>query len=137
MAAPKIYLDEDVHESIAAALRLRGCEVLTTPEAGNRGADDEAPLRFGTAEGYALLVHNVADFARLHSALLRSGSSTPGSSSRQSEGTRNIRPLLNLLSQVSAEDLVGQLVYLANWKLLEVDSIYGSTLTRTTPHTLL
>lgn len=117
MAAPKIYLDEDVHASIAAGLRLRARVVLTTSEAGNRGLDDEAQLRFAAVEGYALLAYNIRDFARLHSDWVRSGTVHAGVVlARQSEGPRNVRPLLKLLSQVSAEELKGQLVYLENWR---------------------
>lgn len=36
----KLYLDEDVPEAIAMALRLRGYDVITVSESGRKGFSD-------------------------------------------------------------------------------------------------
>lgn len=36
----KLYLDEDVPEAIAIALRLRGYDALTVKEVGRKGSTD-------------------------------------------------------------------------------------------------
>ena len=46
----KLYLDEDVHEDIAMALRLRGYDVKTTKEAGNKGLSDIEQIKYATSE---------------------------------------------------------------------------------------
>ena len=116
MTPHKIYLDEDVHGAFADALRLRGWVVLTTLEAGNRSATDEEQLRFASLHGYLLVTYNIRDFARLHTEWARRGEQHAGIClARQSDGLRNVRPLLRVLSEVSAAELTGQLIYLANW----------------------
>lgn len=116
MAAAKVYLDEDVHPFIADALRLRGREALTTQEAGRRGEADLDQLRFAAARGFVLVTYNVQDFPRLHYELLARGEKHAGIIvATQEDPRRNIRALLSLLSSVSAEELVGNLVYLNNW----------------------
>ncbi len=69
----KIYLDEDVHHLIAAALRLRGREALTTVEAGRQGTLDSDQVRFASDHGYAILSYNVSDFPRIHREIVSEG----------------------------------------------------------------
>ena len=42
----RLYLDEDVYQGVALGLRRRGFDVLTTVEAGRRGASDQEQLHF-------------------------------------------------------------------------------------------
>jgi predicted nuclease of predicted toxin-antitoxin system len=69
----KLYLDEDVPEAVALALRLRGFDVLTTREADNKGLTDHQQLHFASSVGRVLFSHNVADFARLHVESMNNG----------------------------------------------------------------
>ncbi len=62
MAAPRLYLDEDVDPLVARALRDRGSDVLTTGEAGLLGASDEAQLGFAIGQARTILTHNVRHF---------------------------------------------------------------------------
>lgn len=62
----KLYLDEDVPEAVALALRLRGFDVLTTKEADNKGLTDREQLAFASSIERIRFSHNIADFARLH-----------------------------------------------------------------------
>ncbi|HSB71445.1 MAG TPA: DUF5615 family PIN-like protein [Candidatus Methylomirabilis sp.] len=71
----RLYLDEDVDIALAAALRQRGVDVLTTLEAGNTQQNDDGQLAFATQTGRALFTHNCRDFARLHTAMMERASS--------------------------------------------------------------
>ena len=56
------------------------------------------------------------DFSRLHHELLARGETHAGIVvASQDDPRRNIRALLNLLNDLSAEELSGGLVYLSNW----------------------
>ncbi|MEX1019224.1 MAG: DUF5615 family PIN-like protein [Litorilinea sp.] len=61
----KFYLDEHVHPAVAAGLRRRGVDVLTTQEAGMRSASDIEHLAFATREGRVFVTQD-DDFLRLH-----------------------------------------------------------------------
>lgn len=69
----KFYLDEDVHEDIAMALRLRGYDVRTTKEAGNKGLTDIEQLKYAASEDRIIISFNVSDFYKLHSEFLKKG----------------------------------------------------------------
>ena len=117
MSKPRLYIDEDVHGFMARALKLRGWEVLTTQEAGQSGQTDEQQLSFATRKGYAFLTYNVRDFSALHGEFLESGRSHHGIvSGRQRLHSRNLHPLLRLLSTVSAAALENQLIFLSTWE---------------------
>lgn len=46
----KLFIDEDVPEAIAMALRLRGYDVLTVKEAGRKGFTDVEQLTYASSE---------------------------------------------------------------------------------------
>jgi hypothetical protein len=116
MTQVKIYLDEDVHDFIADALRLRGWDALTTVEAGNRSKSDPDQIHFATEQGFAIVTYNVQDYPRLHYELINAGSTHAGIIvAPQQDPRRNIRALFNLLSSVPVEKMKDQLVYLSNW----------------------
>ena len=58
----KFYLDEDVHEDIAMALRLRGYDIRTTKEAGNKGLTDIEQLKYAASEDRIIISFNASDF---------------------------------------------------------------------------
>lgn len=62
----RLYLDEDVYEDIAVALRLRGYDVETTKEAGNKGLPDIEQLKYASSENRIILTFNIADFYKIH-----------------------------------------------------------------------
>ena len=63
----KLYTDEHIHNAIIAGVRQRGVDVLTTPEAGMRGAADPDHLALATSLGRAVLTRDT-DFLRLNAA---------------------------------------------------------------------
>lgn len=54
----RFFLDEHMPEALAAALRVRGIDVLTVPDAGRLGFSDEDQLRFATADGRVVVTHD-------------------------------------------------------------------------------
>ena len=64
MAEIRFYLDENVANDVARGLRLRGIDVLTTPEAGNIGFTDPEQLEFALKQQRVLVTQD-DDFLRL------------------------------------------------------------------------
>jgi len=54
----KLFLDEDVPEAVALALRLRGYDVITVKESDRKGLADVEQLEYATSKKRALLTHN-------------------------------------------------------------------------------
>lgn len=61
------HLDENCSKAIATALRLRGIDVTTTPEAGLRGATDAEQTAFASRQDRVIVTRD-RDFLRLHAA---------------------------------------------------------------------
>jgi predicted nuclease of predicted toxin-antitoxin system len=59
----RLYFDRHIMARLAADLRGRGYEVLTTEEAGKDTASDEEQLAFATAAKRSILTFNIRDFA--------------------------------------------------------------------------
>jgi predicted nuclease of predicted toxin-antitoxin system len=69
----KLYLDENVPESVAMALRLRGYDVITVKEAGRKGLSDIEQLEYASSENRLIFTFNVADFHKIHSEFIKTG----------------------------------------------------------------
>ncbi|MBI4654274.1 MAG: DUF5615 family PIN-like protein [Nitrospirae bacterium] len=111
----KLYLDEDVHEDIAIALRLRGYNIKTTKEARNKGFSDVEQLKYATAEDRVIISFNVADFYKLHSKFLKKGIKHSGIIlSKQLPIGIIIKALLKLLSNVKRENFINNIIWLGN-----------------------
>ena len=61
----KVYLDEDLSQSIAVILRRRGVDATSAHEIGTTQLGDRAQLEYATREGRAILTRNVVDFIAL------------------------------------------------------------------------
>ncbi|MBL9083483.1 MAG: DUF5615 family PIN-like protein [Planctomycetales bacterium] len=116
MTAIRLFTDEDIYGAVAGALRKRGFDAVSAPEANRIGESDEAQLEWCTAERRAIVTFNVGHFAALHSRRLQLGIEHAGiivSGQRPIGGL--IRRLLHLLAQCDAESLKNQLVFLNDW----------------------
>lgn len=71
-----LYLDQDVSVVLAAMLRARKFEVLTTQEANNLGASDKEQLEFAIKNQMAILTHNRIHFEKLFQEYLKEGNKT-------------------------------------------------------------
>lgn len=74
----KLYLDENVDVSVAAALRRHGIDVVTARDYGKLGASDEEHLALAGSEERLVVSHDIADFAMLHQQWLAAGKQHAG-----------------------------------------------------------
>ncbi len=63
--APRLLLDEDIWQGLAAVLREAGYDAASVTELGYKGLSDEEILAAAAAAGRAVLSHNIQDFAPL------------------------------------------------------------------------
>jgi hypothetical protein len=109
----RLYVDEDVHESVASALRRSGYDVISVREAQRRGLTDAEQLAHAVEQGRTLFSFNAADYIALHLEYLAQGQEHSGIVvSRQVPIGETVRRLLILLDQVSADDMRNQLRWL-------------------------
>lgn len=80
MSAIRFFTDEDVHGSIAAALRGAGFDAVSTPEIGRLRESNESQLLWAASQGYSIVTFNVGHFGGRHTEWL--GNIMLGSSSR-------------------------------------------------------
>ena len=105
----KFHTDENVSEAVALALRRRGLNVTTTPEAGLRGATDEAQLAYGLRKSRVVVSHD-ADMLRLAAA------GTPHAGIiycpvRKCSVGRLVSKLLAVASRVAPDKMVGRIEF--------------------------
>src|SRR5713101_5153407 len=65
MAAVTLFIDEDVHEGLAAALRRKGIDAVNAHECERKEAKDAEQLAFAVSQQRALMTFNLADFEAL------------------------------------------------------------------------
>ncbi|MEA3340527.1 MAG: DUF5615 family PIN-like protein [Chloroflexota bacterium] len=61
----RIFIDEDVWNGLAAALREAGYDAVSVAEVGRKGLSDENQLAYASGEQRAIITHNAQDFAPL------------------------------------------------------------------------
>ena len=111
-----LYLDEDVDPDLIAPLQQRGYEAHSAHDIGMRRRGDPEQLNFAAERGWTLLTHNVKHFRQWHERWMAEGKEHAGIIvSRRMEIGRMLRALLNLLDQVSADEVRNQLLYLQNF----------------------
>jgi predicted nuclease of predicted toxin-antitoxin system len=100
------YTDEDMYGTIARALRDRGYDVISTPEAGNIGQSDQEQLQYAILQQRTLITFNVADFVQLHAEYLQADSVHWGIivSKRLPIG-EVVKRMLNLLNSLTADEM--------------------------------
>lgn len=109
----RLYVDEDVHESVAPALRRHGYDVLTVREANRRGLSDAEQLAYAADQGRTLFSFNAADYIALHLEYLAQGREHAGIIVvKQIAIGETVRRLLFLLAQTSSDEIRNQLRWL-------------------------
>ena len=112
----KLYIDEDVPEAIAMALRLRGYDVLTAKDAGRKGSTDIEQLKYASSQKRIILTHNIADFCKIHSGFIKEGLEHSGIIlSKQLPIGLIVKALLRLLSNISYEKSKNNVIWLSGW----------------------
>lgn len=106
MAKAKLYVDEDITDALARALRAAGYDVVSAHETDLRSRSDEDPLRYATQQGRAFLTCNVKHFPRIASRYYAEGRSHFGIIvSNQLELGEMLRRVHYLLDNWTAETL--------------------------------
>jgi hypothetical protein len=116
MTPIRLLTDEDVCGSIAAKLRTRGIDAVSTPEVRRLGETDASQLVWAARGNRVLLTFNVAHFARLHGEWMRLSRHHRGIvvSSHRPIGDV-LRRVMALVAAVDAEEMRDRLEYLSNW----------------------
>jgi hypothetical protein len=117
MTKPRLHLDADTSKKIVQkALLERGFDVTRTPnEWIPLDASDEQQLLGATAQGRIIFTHNIRDFQLLikqypsHAGLVLS-------TQRAMRISEIIRALDRMLSETEAEDWIGQVCWLNDWR---------------------
>lgn len=113
----RLYLDEDVHKRVAAALRLRHFDVISAHEIDRLGANDDVQLQFAAENNRALFTFNTTHYLHLHRVWLQENKEHAGIIvSDQLPIGETIRRLLNLLNHVTADEIRNQLYWLQGFK---------------------
>jgi predicted nuclease of predicted toxin-antitoxin system len=121
MARIALYLDEDVHPTLAKILRERGFDVLTTAKVGMLEKSDPEQLKFAAAQGRAILTYNVRDYVRLAQQYAEQRRSHAGIVVSDQLPLRELlRQTLRLLADLSAEEMVNQFEWLSNFDIIRM-----------------
>ena len=117
MPKPKLHLDADASiKALHAALVSRGHDVTRTPtEWIARDADDETQLLAATAQGRVIFTFNVRDFIALARRYPRHGGIVLAAQSKWTL-PELIGALDRMLSETEAEEWVGQVRWLNDWR---------------------
>jgi hypothetical protein len=116
MTLIRFFTDEDVYGSVAAKLRRKGFDAVSTPEMHRLGTTDESQLAWAAKEARVLLTFNVAHFAILHKEWLSHARRHAGIVvSRQRPIGDLLRRVLALAASLSAEDMLDRLEFLGQW----------------------
>jgi hypothetical protein len=109
----RLFLDEDVHEALAVALRERGHDAVHALEERWLGPSDESQLNFATKENRCLGTFNVGDFVRLHNHWMEQSREHAGIIvCKQLPTGETLRRLLVLLQKESGDLVRGQVRFL-------------------------
>jgi hypothetical protein len=109
----RLFLDEDVHFALAAALRKRGYDAVPTGEEQRSGKPDNDQLEFAAREDRCLVTFNVGDFVQLHNRWLEAGREHAGIVvSKQLPIGESLRRLLVLLLREDAASMRSHLRFL-------------------------
>ena len=117
MAKAKLHLDADSsRRALQEALARRGHDVTRTPQPElPLDADDDYQLLWATAQGRIIFTHNIRDFIRItekypnHAGILLAH--------RASYSLSQMITLLDqVLSVTTAEEWIGQVRWLSDWK---------------------
>lgn len=117
MTSIKFYLDEDINVRLAVALHNKGFDTTTTRDAKRLKTSDPEQLHFATLNKKTIVTSNVSDYARLHYQYLKQKRQHYGIiATAQIPIGEALRRLMNLASQLSADDMINRLEYLSKWK---------------------
>ena len=107
------FLDEDVNVLVAEIIRSRGFTVITTSEIGRKGKSDAQQLEFAVENEYIILTHNRVDFEDLAQNYFAENKTHCGIIIATRHSPQEIaRRLLIILNNVTADEIVNQIIYI-------------------------
>ena len=117
MSQIHLYFDEDALQSaLVSALKNSKVDVVTVADMARFSFSDEEQLIWAKEQSRVVYSFNMGDFQNLHHVFLAKGIEHSGiilaPQQRYSIGEQ-LRDLLKLISQKSAEDMVNQLIFLS------------------------
>lgn len=113
MAKAKLFLDENVHELLAEALRRQSFDAITVTEAARKGRPDAEQLDFAISQTRAVLSFNLVDYEQLAVQYFRQGKEHFGIIVSPEREFRDLyKRILKLLHEREEEHLKNQLIYL-------------------------
>jgi hypothetical protein len=109
----RLFLDEDVHAGLAAALRRRGFDVVHAQELELKGRTDREQLAWAVSQERTLFSFNVKDFVLLHNRWAQTGQERWGIMVAKQAPFRETMPrLLRFLQQSSREGMRNRLEFI-------------------------
>ncbi|MBD2695040.1 DUF5615 family PIN-like protein [Anabaena catenula] len=116
MSSIRLFIDEDsMDQRFIKALRARGVDVITVAEVETISSSDKEQLILATELQRVFYTFNVGDFCQLHSIYIEEKRSHAGiiiSSQDYSIGEQ-MRRVLSLMADKSAEEMINQLMFLS------------------------
>jgi len=115
----RLYIDEDsMSRALIRALRARGVDITTAFEENMIEQMDSAHLDYATREDRVLYSYNVKDFYQLHTDYQTQGKPHAGiilSAQQTYSIGEQMRRLLKLVANKSAEEMRNQIEFLSHW----------------------
>jgi hypothetical protein len=116
MSAIRFFTDEDVHGSVAVALRRAGFSAVSTPEAGRVQCSDDSQLTWAASQGYVFVTFNVGHFASRHMKWLQRGDHHAGIIVSQQRPIGEVmRRILHLANSLDGDAMRDRLEFLSDW----------------------
>lgn len=114
-----LYLDEDtIKGALIKALKNADLNIITVADAGKLGFSDKEQLLWATEQRRAIYSFNIGDFCRLHSEFMAEQINHAGiilAQQQQYSIGQQLRGLLKLVANTSAEEMENQLVFLSSY----------------------
>jgi hypothetical protein len=113
----RLYLDEDaLQDALVQALQSSGMDVITVADADRLSFSDENQLIWAAEQARVIYSFNMGDFHQLHSVFLAEARSHSGiilAPQQRYSVREQLRGLLKLMAEKSAENMINQLVFLS------------------------
>lgn len=117
MAKIKLYIDEDLTDRLAVALRSRKFDVISAHEVEMRGKTDKEQLDYAVKDGRIILTRNVRHFVKLQREYFEKKIDHYGIVVTDYLHFKELlRRLLNFLNKTTAEEMENRLEWLQNYK---------------------
>lgn len=113
----KLYIDEDLTDRLAIALRSRGFDAISVHEVNMRGKADKEQLEYAAKHGRVILTRNVKHFVNLQKEYYKEGLSHNGILVTNYLPLKElIRRAVKFLNEKNKEEMKDCLEWLQNYK---------------------